>query len=242
LAQVDDETDRQAGHHALVARLWFGSGFDVRYAVAFLALFSGIALLLNIIFSVDLRLGLGALVILVVGAFASLLRRASDAERRTILRTLAYGAVAGVIGTLVYDVARTILAIIDQSPYRPFEAIVVFGQLLLGSQARDAGVILTGGLFHILNGSSFGVAFTFVAVTRHRIGIKRLIALGVGWGLFLESFQMLLYPDWLGITYFREFLTISALGHVAYGATLGPTARALLSRGMARPSGGEAVA
>ena len=46
-------------------------------------------------------------------------------------------------------------------------------------------------------------------------------ALGIVWGLVLESFQIALYPDWLGIRFVNEFIAFSALGHVAYGATLG---------------------
>jgi NhaP-type Na+/H+ or K+/H+ antiporter len=40
--------------------------------------------------------------------------------------------------------------------------------------------------------------------------------------LTLEFVQSILYPGWLGITtVLREFLVISGLGHIAYGAALG---------------------
>lgn len=197
---------------------------------AFLALFSGIALLLNILLNVDLRLGLAVMAASVVVAIAFTMRRVGTPARRAILRTLAYGAVAGVLGTLAYDVARTLLSMLDPSPYRPFEAIIRFGQLLLGSQARDGGVILAGALFHTLNGACFGVAFTFAFARGGNISVPRVVLLGIAWGMFLEAFQMALYPNWLGIQYLGEFLTISALGHVAYGGTMGPVARGLLRR------------
>ena len=44
-------------------------------------------------------------------------------------------------------------------------------------------------------------------------------------GLFLEAFQLTLYPDWLGIRFVDEFVRISALSHIAYGASLGLIAR-----------------
>ena len=50
------------------------------------------------------------------------------------------------------------------------------------------------------------------------------------WGLFLETFQLTLYPGWLDIRTYSEFATISALSHVVYGATLGLLARAILPR------------
>lgn len=197
---------------------------------AFLALFSGMALLLNIVLNVDLRLGLAVMTTAFVVAVAFTWRRAGTTARRAIMRTLAFGAVAGVLGTLAYDIARTLLAMLDPSPYQPFEAIMRFGQLLLGSQARDGGVILAGALFHLLNGACFGVAFTFAFARGGNITLPRVVLLGIAWGMFLEAFQMALYPNWLGIQYLGEFLTISALGHVAYGGTMGPVARGLLRR------------
>jgi hypothetical protein len=47
--------------------------------------------------------------------------------------------------------------------------------------------------------------------------------MGVGmlWGLFLELFQLTLYPGWLSIQFLAEFQTISFSAHLIYGATLG---------------------
>ena len=203
---------------------------DARRLVAFLALFSGIALLLNILFQVDLRVGLLGMAVVIGATFAFTMRRAGAEGRRAILRTIGYGAVAGVVGTLAYDVARVAMTTIDPSPYKPFEAIIKFGQLLTGSSARDATVTLAGSLFHLLNGTAFGVAFALAVVGKGRISLPRVTVLGSAWGMFLEAFQATLYPDWLGIRYLNEFLTISALGHVVYGTTMGTTARGLLRR------------
>ena len=48
---------------------------------------------------------------------------------------------------------------------------------------------------------------------------------GAAWGLFLETFQLTLYPQWLGISLIDEFVRISALSHVAYGVSLGMLVR-----------------
>jgi hypothetical protein len=53
---------------------------------------------------------------------------------------------------------------------------------------------------------------------------------GVAWGLFLELFQLTLYPGWLDIRLYREFAMISSLGHVVYGLVLGAGTRRLLAR------------
>jgi hypothetical protein len=201
-----------------------------RPILGFLALFSGIALLLNILLNVDLRLGLGVLAAIMIGALILVTRGVGVEERQRNSRTIGYGLVAGILATLAYDLARTLLAEIDPSLYRPFEAITRFGQLLLGSEARDAGVVLAGGLYHVLNGTTFGVAWMFLFARDGRISVTRAVLLGSGWGLFLEMFQLVLYPDWLGIRYFSEFVSISASGHVVYGVTLGLVGPALLRR------------
>ena len=88
--------------------------------------------------------------------------------------------------------------------------------------------LAAGVAFHVLNGLSFGLAYLLV-FGRLALRSRRLaLASGVGWGLFLEAFQVTLYPGWLSIAAYREFVTISALGHVVYGATLGLLGRRVL--------------
>jgi hypothetical protein len=201
-----------------------------RPALGFLALFSGIALLLNILFRVDLRIGLAMMALVVIGGIATVVRRAPTDQRRSIIRTIGYGAVAGVLATLAYDAVRVVLAEFDPSPYRPYEAIMRFGQLLLASQAADAAVLLVGGLYHVLNGSTFGIAFMLLFARDGHIELPRIAVLGTAWGLFLEVFQLALYPNWLGIRYLNEFVSISATGHIAYGLTLALVGRWFLRR------------
>lgn len=73
---------------------------------------------------------------------------------------------------------------------------------------------------HLLNGTSFGVAYLFLFARDGRTSVRRALLTGVGWGLFLETFQLTLYPGWLDIRLYQEFATISALSHIVYGATL----------------------
>jgi hypothetical protein len=52
----------------------------------------------------------------------------------------------------------------------------------------------------------------------------------MAWGAVLEVFQLTLYPGWLDIRAYQEFAQISALSHLAYGATLGWSARTGIDR------------
>ena len=79
----------------------------------------------------------------------------------------------------------------------------------------------------------FGVAYVFLFARDGAISGGRALATGVAWGIFLELFQLTLYPGWLDIRAYKEFAMISALGHVVYGATLGAISLTLFRSGHA---------
>jgi hypothetical protein len=207
----------------------------LRPLLALGGVFSGVALLLNIVGGISLNLALLALSALMLAMLAGLLRIASPESRRWILLTIAAGIPSGFLATLGYDVAKTFLSQLDPSPYDPFHAVTVFGTLILGSDADPALVLVAGTAFHLLNGTSFGVAYAFLFARDGRSTLRRALLTGIGWGLFLEMFQLTLYPGWLDIRLYQEFATISALSHVVYGATLGLLARAILPHLIRQP-------
>lgn len=133
------------------------------------------------------------------------------------------GVAAGIIATVGYDLSKYALSQWDRSPYDPFEAIRIFGVLLAGSAAPAAIIITAGVAYHVLNGVTFAVAFCFL------FG-ERGVTVGILWGLFLETFQLALFPGWLDMRFFQEFLQISFLAHVVYGAILGLVCRHQLQR------------
>jgi hypothetical protein len=197
------------------------------WLVGLAALFSGAALLGTILFGSSLPLGL-----VVVGAAAAVvatvaLRRMTPHERRSTRSVVVAGVAAGLVATICYDAAKFALSQLDPSPYNPFEATRVFGLLLLGNGAPEPMLQASGIALHLLNGTAFGVAFTVLFGRAGDLSLRRAILYGVGWGLFLELFQLTLYPGWLDIRAYREFATISALSHVVYGATLGAVGRTL---------------
>lgn len=197
----------------------------LRWTLGIGALFSGAALLGNIVIGVPLPLTLAATGIVAAGGVAFLFRRADEERRSALVRTIGVGVSAGFLATLVYDAAKFALSQLDPSPYNPFEATRIFGQLLLGADAPGAAVIAVGTGFHFLNGTMFGLAYTALFARSGQTTPLFAALTGAAWGVFLETFQYTLYPDWLGIRFVDEFVRISALSHLAYGASLGLIAR-----------------
>lgn len=178
------------------------------------ALFSGVALVVHILTGFSLAIGLMVTAGALITAIAVLFIRLPVQRRRYILQMAAIGAVTGVVATVCYDSAKFVLSQLDPSPYNPFELSYTFGVLLIGNSAPHALTLAVGIGFHVLNGISFAVAFCFL------FGRRGIIA-GVLWGVFLEMFQLTLYPGWLDIRFFREFAAIGSLSHLVYGAVLG---------------------
>lgn len=177
-------------------------------------LFSGAALVTHITSGFSLWMGLllaGSIVVL--GVWMRWRRSSHDARSR-MLRFTRVGLIAGLLATGAYDISRFALSRWDDSPYNPFEAVRAFGLALVGTFSSTPSVYVAGSAFHLLNGLFFGVAFCFF------LGHRGVVA-GVAWGFFLELFQLTLYPGWLNIGFYEEFLQISALSHLAYGAVLG---------------------
>ena len=203
----------------------------VRPLLALLALFSGIALLVNILARLSLRATLATAVAVMGAGLASVIWRAPAPARRLIARSIRIGGVSGFIATLAYDLSKAALSVLDPSPYNPFEAIRAFGKLLAGPTAGERAIVASGAAFHLLNGTMFGVAYVFLFTRDGAISGGRGLATGVAWGIFLELFQLTLYPGWLDIRAYKEFAMISALGHVIYGATLGTIALTLFRSG-----------
>jgi hypothetical protein len=202
----------------------------LRPLLAFGGVFSGVALLLNILGGVSLGLALLVMTTLLVVIFAAVLVISSPESRSWMLRTIAVGIAVGFSATIIYDVTKTILSQLDPSPFDPFHAIQIFGELLVGTSSDPALITAAGTAFHLVNGTSFGVAYMFLFARDGGISERRALVTGIGWGLFLEAFQLTLYPGWLDIRLYQEFATISAISHVLYGATLGLVGRWVLRR------------
>ena len=177
-------------------------------------MFSGTALVAHILTGVSLALAVVFSAGIMGAAVAMGWNRATASGRALILRRAKVGLLAGVLSTGAYDTSKYLLSQLDPSPYNPFEAIRLFGVLLVSSSAPKSLIYGAGSAFHALNGICFGMGYCFL------FGHRGIVA-GTAWGLFLELFQLTLYPGWLDIRFYREFVLISALSHVVYGAVLG---------------------
>ena len=182
--------------------------------VGIAALFSGVALLAHILTNISLRVGLGVTVLIALGGLYLAFKRSDPEEKKNIIKIALVGTIVGLAATGVYDFAKYILARFDPSPYNPYEAIRVFGSLLVGEGSSLQAQRVAGTLFHFLNGTCFAIAYAFLFK-------KHGILTGILWGVFLETFQLTLYPGWLDIKFYEEFTRISFFSHIIYGIVLG---------------------
>jgi hypothetical protein len=205
-----------------------------RWAFATIGLaagFSGLAIITTILTGIPLWLVESATVLVPLTFVTVVIRRTPRPIVLEIWRVVRTGLVAGFAASIVYDATRISLSIFDPSPYNPFEAIRQFGLGMLGADAALPLVFSAGFVIHFLNGTTFGVIYAIFA-GRHVRTVRGAVLSGVAWGLTLELIQSILYPGWLKIpnVVLDEFLIISGLGHVMYGATLGFGVRRLLFR------------
>lgn len=165
---------------------------------------------------------MGITLIVVIVLFSGigwLLWRQLPAERQTFLRQRLWAGVrAGVIATLAYDACRLILIKLTGIRFWPFDIFRVFGQALVGPNQNHLFTQSLGLVFHVLNGVGFAVAYTIWFAPKG-------ILWGIVYALALEALMVSVYPNWLGIKAFDEFLQVSVFGHFVYGSTLGYLAK-----------------
>lgn len=126
-------------------------------------------------------------------------------------RRIRVGAVAGVIGTLGYDVVRIPFAAAGRRLFAPIDS---YGLFLVDDLVSSSWSDTVGWLYHLSNGVTFGVAYVLVMARRHW-------AWGVLWGLLLET-AVIATPfrdryhlhDWTAIG-------IAYAAHIPYGLAVG---------------------
>lgn len=194
-----------------------------RYALGAAGLATGAALLVFFLAGVALWLSLGATVALAGIAARWAWTRLAPAERPEVRRRASAGLVSGVAALASYDASRFLVVRLAGTAFWPFDTLMRFGELLVGSGAPQLLVFAAGTAYHVANGLGFALAYALV------LGYRGWWA-GVAWALALETLMVSFYPGWLGLRALEEFLAVSLLGHLAYGAVLGWSCRALLVR------------
>jgi hypothetical protein len=128
------------------------------------------------------------------------------------------GAVAGVLGTIGYDVVRIPFAIAGQRVFAPIET---YGILIADASASSALTSTLGWLYHQSNGVTFGIAYAALAA-------RRPWPWGVVWALFLETVAVLSpFAARYGLSGHVVPIAIAYGAHVAYGWPVGRLARDL---------------
>jgi hypothetical protein len=149
-----------------------------------------------------------AVFVLGVGVIA---RRIDD---RTFVHNLAVAAKAGVVATIAYDVVRFGVHATGLFGFDAFNSIRIFGSWITGQPSTTLPAQLAGWAFHVWNGLAF--AFMFVLTFGRPKWWYGLI-----YGLVMEVIMLGIFPTFLPISDRPGFITISLIGHAAYGTTLG---------------------
>jgi hypothetical protein len=182
---------------------------------------TGAALVLAIVLSWSLP----AALLLTVGTAGTLsviaLRRAPRPVRLVLVHRLRVGLLAGLAATAAYDAARFGIVSALSLSFKPFHALGVFGEMLVGSDAPPGAIAAAGIAYHVTNGVTFSIAYTLL-FRRPSVWTALL------WAAMLEAFMITLYPGWLDVKRVDELAFVSILGHIAFGLTLGAISRRLV--------------
>lgn len=210
-------SDNPAGADAYPLGRWEGAAFMA----------TGAALVVHIL--VDVPLWLSALTAVAAGACViAISARRHPVDWGSGRRVLRVAVVAACAALVAYDASRLALTTLLDYHVTPFKAFPHFGRGLLGDSSSSSARWVAGSAFHVVNALTFGIAYTLV-VGRQPTPQRGFVT-GVLFGLGLEAAMIGLYPAWLQISNMREFLSMSVVGHIAYGGTLGVLAQRGIER------------
>lgn len=192
--------------------------FPKQYIIAVLFLVTGAALIVGLFTKIPFLLILILFVLFALIAGKIIYKKLKSAQRKNLRHRLISGLTGGFLATAAYDSSRYLLSLLFSSDIWPFEAIPLFGQLLIGRSFSREYILATGALYHLINGIAFGIAYSILLASKGRLA-------GILWALGLEAVMLVVYPNWLNIKFFEEFVSISVLGHIIYGFVLGMVCR-----------------
>lgn len=183
---------------------------------------SGVAILLAAVGWISMAISIAALAPLTAVLFVLLYVVARRTGERTFLDRLAGGLIAGVFGLIAYDVLRLGILVTGLTPFNPFRPIEVFGLMILDRYQDSILTQTVGWIFHVWNGLGFAVMYT-LAVGPGTV-VRALL-----WAMLLELAMLASYPSLFRIALEWPFVTVSLVGHVAYGVAVGLVARRVVS-------------
>ena len=148
------------------------------------------------------------LLLFVMAAFARWI------DDRVFLNCIAVGLIGGLIATLIYDAVRWILNRTVFTHYNSFTSIYIFGSWITGREISTPEAAVAGWTYHYWNGLSIALFYTLTFGRRHWL-------YAVGYALVMEAFMLGLFPFFVQVSDKFDFIALSMLGHLAYGAVLG---------------------
>lgn len=184
------------------------------WPLALVFLITGLALIVCIFTGISLPLILVLFISFAAIGGSLIYKRLGPSEKKSLRSRLTAGLFGGFLATIAYDLSRYVIYLLFPLHVWPFEAIPLFGQLLIGDHFSNSWILIFGILYHVINGITFGIAYSILFA-------RRGIVAGISWALVLEALMLPIYPGWLGIEFFEEFASISVIGHLAYGCVLG---------------------
>ena len=124
------------------------------------------------------------------------------------------GIWTGLVATVVYDGVRYVVEHLHPFGYSGFVPIYLYGSWITGLPRTSLAAAAAGWIYHYWNGATFAVIYAL------SFG-KRPWWWGLGYGIVMECCMLGLFPFFLRVSNKLDFILISMIGHLAYGATLG---------------------
>ena len=183
----------------------------------FLAATSGAAILAHVFLSLPMQFTVPFVVMPAVFflLFLILRHRHLHSKFRIATYLLLVGAIAGLGGTIVYDISRPLVKLIFGFKLNPFVAMPLFGSLMTGKPVDSLAAKISGWVYHFWNGISFGMMFALIRP------VGGLLA-GLLWGLVLQTLMFVTYPRLLGVRMDDPgFVAMGIIGHGLWGVVLG---------------------
>jgi hypothetical protein len=135
-------------------------------------------------------------------------------DARMLTHGLRIGLLAGLAATVIYDGVRFLVERGHLFGYSGFVPILMFGQWITGKPLGSLAAKIAGWSYHYWNGATFGVIYTL------GVGRKKWFW-GLGYGILMECCMLGLFPMFLRVTNKFDFVAVSMIGHLFYGASLG---------------------
>lgn len=135
-------------------------------------------------------------------------------DRVLLFNRLVVGLIAGIVGTIAYDVVRFLVQTLVPLGFDAFRSLPAYGSIMTGRPIDSGAALAAGWIYHISNGLTFGVIYSILA------GPARWWW-GLVWGTILEASMIVVFPTILQPSSFKGFLLINIIGHAAYGAGVG---------------------